>query len=214
MVGSLIGHHFISIGGALPYYLLPIFVTARLSAEANAYFYTTWMLGTLFGMVSVSVAQSLFAEGAHADTPLLHSMNRSIRIILVLLAPLMALFILFGGFILGIFGEKYPAQGLTLLHVLTLATIPDAITSVYISILRVQERLREAAILNIIMAVIVLAFSWVFLPSMGIAAVGWGWFASQVAGTIIAGCDYFVTRRNRPQLWAERPKAVPDAITS
>jgi len=203
LVGELVGHHFTSIGGALPYYLLPIFVTARLSAEDNAYFYTTWMLGTLFGMVSVAVAQSLFAEGAHVETHLLKSVRRSIGIIIVLLAPLMLIFLVFGGVMLSIFGQEYPTHGLELLHVLTIATVPDAITSVYISALRVQKRLREAAFLNILMASIVLGFSWFFLPSIGIAAVGWGWLISQTVGTTIAGIDFAITRRTRPEIWAE-----------
>jgi len=211
MLSSLIGHHFISIGGALPFYLLPVIVTARLSAEDNAYFYTTWMLGTLFAIVSVAVAQSLFAEGAHAGTHLLKSMQRSILIIVALLAPIMAVFFIFGGQILSIFGPNYPLRGLELLHLLTIATVPDAITSVYISVLRTQHRLREAAILNILMAFIVLIVAWFLLPTMGIAAVGWGWFISQLVGTVIVVVDFVITRRTRRDtLWAEvAPETIP-----
>ena len=203
MVGSLIGHHFTSIGGALPYYLLPIIVTTRLSAADNAYFYTTWMLGALFGMVSVAVAQSLFAEGAHAETHLLENMTRSMLLIVVLLAPLMILYFLFGGVILSVFGKEYPAHSLELLYVLTVATVPDAITSVYISALRVQKRLREAAFLNSLMAFIVLAFSWFLLPTMGITAVGWGWLVSQSVGTSIVAVDFLITRQTHASLWGK-----------
>ena len=203
MVGSLVGHHFTSIGGALPYYLLPIIVTTRLSAADNAYFYTTWMLGALFGMISVAVAQSLFAEGAHAETQLLENMKRSILLIVVLLAPLMTMYFLFGGVILSVFGKEYPAHSLSLLYVLTVATVPDAITSVYISALRVQKRLRKAAFLNSLMASIVLVFSWLLLPTMGISAVGWGWLVSQSVGTGIVAVDFLITRKTHASLWGK-----------
>ncbi len=45
---SLAGQHLINLGGSAPMYLLPLLVTARLSTTANAYFYTTWKVGSLF----------------------------------------------------------------------------------------------------------------------------------------------------------------------
>src|SRR5205809_2342322 len=59
MLSSFVGHHFISLGYTIPTYLLPVFVAARLSLTDTAYFYTTWLLGSLLFMVSPAVAASL-----------------------------------------------------------------------------------------------------------------------------------------------------------
>src|SRR5438105_13006038 len=68
MLSSLAGHHFINLGGTLPMYLLPVFVAVKLSATDNAYFYTTWMLGSLFSLVSSAVAPALCSEGSPAPS--------------------------------------------------------------------------------------------------------------------------------------------------
>src|SRR6185312_12317459 len=48
MFSSLVGHHLISVASLAPMYLLSVFVAARLNAADAGYFYTTWMLGSMF----------------------------------------------------------------------------------------------------------------------------------------------------------------------
>ena len=60
----LAGNYLITLGNALPLYLLPVIVVTRLSATANAYFYITWMVGGIFFMISSAIGSSLFAEGS------------------------------------------------------------------------------------------------------------------------------------------------------
>jgi len=48
LLRSLAGQHLINLGGSAPMYVLPLLVTTRLSTTANAYFYTTWKVGSLF----------------------------------------------------------------------------------------------------------------------------------------------------------------------
>ena len=56
MTRSLVGHHLTTIGFVLPTWLLPVIVVVRLSAQDNAYFFLTWLVGGMFFMVSPSVA--------------------------------------------------------------------------------------------------------------------------------------------------------------
>jgi hypothetical protein len=69
------GHQLIGMGAAMLPYLLPVIVTARLSASDNAYIYTTWMMAGIFLIISPALSQSLFAEGAH-DSEHLHRRAR------------------------------------------------------------------------------------------------------------------------------------------
>ncbi len=145
MLSSLLGNHFINLGGMAPMYLLPVLVTARLLATDNAYFYATWMLGSLFFMVSASVAASLYAEGSRAGRELGRNVRSGATAIAVLLAPTMAVFLLGGPHILAVFGPAYPRHGQALLALLVVSAIPDAVTNVYVTVLRVRRRLRAAA---------------------------------------------------------------------
>lgn len=199
MARSLVGHHIINIGGQAPMYLLPTFVVMRLSAADNSYFYITWMLGSLFFIVSPAVAASLFAEGSHASGDVLRKARTSMLIIGALLVPAMAVFWLGGAYIMAVFGPSYPRHGTLLLALLIISAVPDAITNVYVSVLRVQRRLRYASLLNVGMAALTLALAWVLLPLDGIAGAGWAWLIAQIAGSIFIAVDVLVAWWRRGQ---------------
>src|SRR6266849_7629131 len=126
MFSLFAGHHFISIGGILPVYLLPVFVAVRLSVADNAYFYTTWMMGSLFFMVAPSVATSLFSEGSHAVSDVTRKARASLMIIGIILGPIILVFLFGGRYIMSFFGPSYPQHGLSLLTLIAISAVPDA----------------------------------------------------------------------------------------
>ncbi len=192
-------HHLINLGGALPALLLPLLVTARLSAAANAYFYVTWMACSVFYMVSPAISVSLFAEGARDRADSRAALVRSARLAGVLIAPAMVVYLVAGPWLLGLFGPSYASHGETLLVLLVWSAVPDAITNVYISRLRVQQRLSTGAALNIAMGLFTLAGSWLLLPTWGIAAPGACWLGAQTAGSLFCAVDAALRRRGVEQ---------------
>ena len=197
MLGYLTGNYFINLGGLSIQYILPIIVSIRLSPVDNAYYYTTARVSDFFLSVSAAVAVSLFAEGSHKSDELSHKVRSSARIIGILLVPTMLLCFFGGGYVLSVFGANYARHGLLLLRIDVTSTIPDAITSVYISVLRVQKRLRFAAILNLGMAALTVALSWILLPIMGIAGQGLAYLLAASAGSVLAGVDILRIRHQR-----------------
>jgi O-antigen/teichoic acid export membrane protein len=71
-----------------------------------------------------------------------------------------------------------------LLSLLIISAIPDAITNIYVSVLRVRRKLYEAALLNTGMAATTLILAWILLPRLGIAGAGWAWLLAQCAGSL------------------------------
>jgi O-antigen/teichoic acid export membrane protein len=184
VLSQVLGHHVVIVGSMLPSYLLPVMVTVRLSAANTAYFYTTWMVGTIFFVISPAVSASLFVEGVHGTGRLSATAVASGRIIAGMLLPIMAVFLLGGPLILGLFGPNYAHHGESLLLALILSAVPDAITNVYVAVLRVQRRFREAATLNLGMAALVLVLAWFLLPVWGVAGAGWAWLIAQALGSV------------------------------
>ncbi len=203
MLSALAGNHFINLGGLTPMYLLPVFVTMLLSPADNAYFYMVDRLGNLFFMVSSAVATSLFAEGTHVADNLARKVRSSAMITALLLSPLMLICFFGGQYILLLFGPDYARHGLLLLQISVVSAIPDAITNIYVSVLRVQNRLRFAAILNVGMAALTLGCAWILLPRLGIAGAGWAFLIAQLAGSLVAGIDAV-----RLRLWRRTGKAT------
>jgi O-antigen/teichoic acid export membrane protein len=190
----LAGSYVTSLGNALPIYLLPVIVVTRLSAAANAYFYITWMVGGIFFMISSAVGSSLFAEGSNAPERLGAQARASVRATALMLLPAILLVLAAGEQILGLFGPEYAAQGTHLLWVLTLASIPDAITNLYVPVLRVRRRLRAAGTLTMGMAAFAIAGAWVIAPSGGLTGIGLVWLAAQALGSVWVGLDLLATR--------------------
>ncbi|MCA1693427.1 MAG: hypothetical protein LC749_01115 [Actinobacteria bacterium] len=184
MAGSLVGQHLITIAAVLATYLLPVLVVARLSTSANAYFYATWMLGSVFFMISPAVSTSLFAEGTTSPGAMQSLVRKSVMIISALLVVPMLVYLLGGRLLLGTFGPAYPAAGGLLLVLLTLSAIPDAVTNIAVGVMRATNRLRSAMWLNTAMLVACLVGSWFLLPHLGIVAVGISWIGSQSLGAL------------------------------
>jgi len=194
MLPLLARHYLINLGGAIAVYLLPLFVTARVSATANAYFYTDWMISSLFFMVSPAVATSLFAEGSHMTDGILRKARSSVLIISVLLAPPMLIILLGGRFILAVFGPSYAQHGLPLLAILVTSAIPDAIISIYVTVLRVQKHLFGAALVCLSLATLTLILAWMLLPLMGIVGAGLAWLIARLVGCLVVGVQVIISR--------------------
>ena len=197
MLSSFAGHYFINLGGLASQYLLPVFVAIQLSPTDNAYFYTTMKLADFFFMASSAVSVSLFAEGSHAADDLSRKVRSTAIIIGMIIGPAMFVCFFGGPYILLVFGPSYAQHGQELLRIYVVAAVPDAITNMYISVLRVQRRLRFAAVLNVGMAVITLGLAWIFLPVFGITGAGWAFLISQIAGSLTAGIDLIRSRHHR-----------------
>ncbi len=192
MASSFLGQHLITVAASLAGYLLPVLVVARLSAADNGYFYITWMLGSIFSIISPAVSTALFAEGAATPAALPALVRRCALLIGALLSVPILIYLIAGGWLLDLFGADYAEHGRLLLIVLTAAAIPDAITNIAVAVLRATGRLAEAIVLNASMLVACLAGSWLLLPRLGIDAVGYCWLGSQLLGVV-----YIVLARHR-----------------
>jgi O-antigen/teichoic acid export membrane protein len=181
---SMLGHHVTSVAGPLLVFVLPVLVTLRLSAVDNAYFYVTWMLGSLLFVVASSVGNSLFAEASHDPAQLREGVRRSIRAIAVALAPLCLGLILLGRFALSLFGSQYADRGFGLLLLLVASVVPDALTVLAVTYLRVKQQVWGAAVVNVVIAAVTAGMAYALLPQLGIDAVGWAFMAGQCAGAV------------------------------
>jgi O-antigen/teichoic acid export membrane protein len=194
-VRQLLGQHLTSVGGAVTPLVLPVLVVLRLGVTQNAYFYITWMLGGIFFMVSPSVASATFAEGVRAHSNLQGVVVKALRIIVIVLAPAMAIMIVGGKLVLGLFGAPYAAAGYGLLILLAVSAIPDAVSNVAVAVFRVTHRLGYSAALNLGILVVTLTGAWILMGSMGIAGVGMAWLGAQILGAIASLPAYALMRR-------------------
>ena len=185
-------------------YLLALIVTDRLSTADNAYYFTTWTMAGVVLIVAPAVSMSLFAEGVHRPDEIGALARSAFRIIGAIVVPALVAIEAMGGILLSAFGPAYAGHAVGLLRIAVLASIPQAVTSVYVGVLRAQGRLTTVALLSSGISFGTLALSWLLLPVIGISAVGWAYLAMQ-----LCACAYVVfdtRKRTSPErLQSGRP---------
>jgi O-antigen/teichoic acid export membrane protein len=105
-------------------------------------------------------------------------------VIAVLLTPAVAVMVICGKLVLGLFGTSYATAGYGLLILLAISALPDAVSNVAVVICRVTERLGYSTALNLSLLTLTLASAWILMPRLGIAGVGVAWLGAQTIGAI------------------------------
>jgi O-antigen/teichoic acid export membrane protein len=161
--------------------LLPIVVASQAGIRATAYFYLAWQIGYGLHMVSINMGYSLVVEGSTDPKRLAIFSKRLVLLNMRIVAPAAVAVAIGAPYIMGLFGADYAAEGSNLLRLLAVAAVPYGVVSVYISVVRVQRRVRRAAIVLAVMCGLVLTLSAVFLRWFGLEGVGIAWLLTQTA---------------------------------
>jgi len=184
------GNYLANLFMACPAFILPLMVVNVVGAEQNAYFYIGWMMAALLFAIPRAVSQSLFAEGSHFKDKLRGNVTRSVKFTYLLLVPAVIVLSLAGKWVLLAFGQSYSANGLHLLWVLSLSSLPLALTHIYTGILRVTGRIKELMAIWGFIALSVLLASYLIMPVTGIIGIGYAWLGAQAVVAI-----YVLARR-------------------
>jgi O-antigen/teichoic acid export membrane protein len=201
--GSFGGHYLINLTGVAPVLVMPLLVASRLSASDAAYYYAAWAVGGALFSIAGSVASSLFAEGSHDPAALPRLVRRSAIVTACLLAPAMAAAAVLGDVVLGLFGSNYAARGLGMLLIVIASAIPQAATTIYVSVLRVAGRLRRAALLYVGTGSLAMVGAWLLLPPLGISGAGLAWLLGQSFGATLAVAAWLRSRGRLPHAVAD-----------
>lgn len=159
--------------------VLPIIVLEVLDADAAAYFSLSWAIGYALYLVSNGMATSLLVEAALDEAKLGEYSYRVIIRTAWLLLPLVGGVVLFAPVLLSLFGTSYAAEGTALLRLLSVASIPGIVTTVYTAVQRTRGRMGELLLVTLAINTLVLALSYVLLGIRGITGIGIAWVISQ-----------------------------------
>ncbi|BEL12143.1 hypothetical protein Q0Z83_103340 [Actinoplanes sichuanensis] len=212
---AVTGHHLINLTQAGPAALLPVLVTARLGADANAHFYLAWMTASMLFMVSPAVASALYAERTNA-APV--PVTRAATVVLAMVGAPAAVLLIAGDRILALFSAGYAVEGGLLLQILVLAAFPDAVANLAVAHWRSRDEFRLCRRLNAVRAVTCLSLAWLLLPGAGVSGAGLAWLTGQTASALLVAAVVLARRHrnggavgvpprvgNRPQAGSEAP---------
>jgi O-antigen/teichoic acid export membrane protein len=144
---TAVAHHALNVALNFSPMLLPVLVTAMLSATMNAYFYVAWMIAGVLYLGPATLTTVLYAVGVRDPATLASKIKLTLG--LSVGGALAANVVLLVGAdrILSLFGDAYPTYGAPTLRILALGVIPSIVKEHYVAISRIEGRTSMAAIL-------------------------------------------------------------------
>jgi O-antigen/teichoic acid export membrane protein len=173
-----------SICWSIPQSVLPLMVVNVLGAEQNAYFYIGWSIAGVVFMVPAGASYALLAEGSHNEHKLSQEVRKSLKLILLMILPAIAVLLGFGNFVLRLFGENYSDNALNLLRLLVVSSLPLSINYIFLTVRRVEKKMKSVILLTGFIAVSTLISSYFLMLPLGILGAALGWFISQVLAAL------------------------------
>jgi O-antigen/teichoic acid export membrane protein len=102
-----------------------------------------------------------------------------------LVIPACLLLILLGRWVLFTFGAGYSERSMDLLRILALTSLPMTVERVHFAALKVRGRLKEVLAWRTALTVAVVGFSWWFVRTGGLEAIGWVYLTLHVTSALL-----------------------------
>jgi O-antigen/teichoic acid export membrane protein len=157
---STFDHNLLNLATYLPRAALPLVVTATLSAQANAAFYTAFMVLSFLAMVPGNVALTLFAVASGDRRALRSKVRMGLLICLGGGLPASLVVVFFADPIMSVFGREYEASAGAALSILALTYVPFVFHHFFLAISRVQGKVRGAGIFSVFAGLTELGAAW------------------------------------------------------
>jgi O-antigen/teichoic acid export membrane protein len=176
--GAALAHHALNLALQAPGLILPLIVTAILSAQMNAYFYVAWMIAGFAFVISSSLTTTLYAVGAANPAALAQKARFTLKLsfgvgLLVSIALLVG-----ANWVLGLFKGGYSQEASGCLRILALAVFPVTIRNHYIAISRVHGHLTNTALWMTAGGVLELILAGIGASLGGLIGLSIGWLVA------------------------------------
>lgn len=146
-------HNLLNLAAFLPRTAMPLVVTAVLSTQATAAFYTAWMVLSFIAMIPGNVAITLFAVASGDRKALASKVRMGLLICFGAGIPASAVLVVAARPIMSIFGDTYADLAGGALAILALTYVPFVFHHFYLAIARVQDRVRQAGAFAVVAGV-------------------------------------------------------------
>jgi O-antigen/teichoic acid export membrane protein len=178
--------------------LMPLLVVALLGSVEGARFYVPWVIVTTIDLLAGNLATSLIVESARDEGRLAEMAATVVRRALSLVVPLAAVTVVLAPLVLVPFGAGYASESATTLRLLGLATLPRALSTLYVGVCRAQRRVGCIAAVQAGQAVLVLGAAAVLVPAAGLAGAGAASLVGQVVVALFVVPRLLEVTRARP----------------
>lgn len=173
-LGNYIANIFINLTN----FLLPLIVLNSVGANLNAYFYISWTFSSILLMIPFSISRSLLAEISYSKDTFYDNVKKSLSFSLLLLGGSLILILFLGKYLLLLFGKEYSLNSFEPLLIFSIASIPYAVNQIYITIKRLEKKIKPVIIIYLTISMITIIISYMFIKQYGLNIIGYAWLFS------------------------------------
>lgn len=194
--GKTVGHMALDFTLQAPSYLMPILVTAILSATQNAYFSVPVMLEGFLSVLTVHITTVLYAVGVKGDDELIQKMPLTLAATAAIsVAGIVGVFI-FAEPALAIFGPEYAAQGQWVLRILTITLLPQSIKNHYVTIRRARGEMMQTAVVMTAIGIFETTVAVIGMLVGGLVGLTVFWLGATIVSAIFTAPRVYRTLRS------------------
>jgi O-antigen/teichoic acid export membrane protein len=194
-----------------PYFLLPVIVLANVSNDTYASFNVAWGIVAVAFYVPTAIGQALLAEGGRDGAHVHHQLRLAMWLALgLMIVGSLAAFV-GSDLITSVYGEGY-REAARILPAMVAAGIPWAVTSLYLSEVRILHRHVATVAITGALTIGIVAPALIFVPDDGLDGARAAWLLGNIAAAVVAVIAVQVTRaRNAADPALTDPGAAVDA---
>ncbi len=196
-------HHVLNTALLVPYFAMPIVANVVLGSERAAYLYAAWSVAGAVFFVPLSLSTALFASGARDSGTFLLEFRKTLRYSLLASAAATVLIVLFGRWVLAIFGPAYADAGYAPLVVMCLGGLGLIIKDHHVALARVTDDVGREALLVGVLSVAEVAGAVVGAVRGGLTGLTAGWLAAIALGAVVYGPRVWRAYRGRMDVSAD-----------
>lgn len=175
----------------------PLLVLALLGPDENASYYIATQIAWALYLVGSNVGDVLVAEGAIERRHLHRSLQTATRQVVGFMVPGVVVLLVGAPWILATFGGDYRADATTLLRLLALSSVPNALVALLVGVAHVRGRMGRVVGTYLGIAVASLGGGAGVLAAWGLTGLGWLWLVVQTVAAVVLVA---VTARDEPEL--------------
>ena len=180
-------HNWLNLATQGPRLLMPVLVTALISAEANAAFYAAWMIVGFLALIPTHFSTVLFAVGAGDARLLSQKVRFTMRTSTVVGGAATVACIVLAYPVLRVMGPTYAAEATLALQILALTYFPTIVKTHYIAVVRIRGQMLRGATLLTAGSVLEMAAGAIGAVLGGVTGVAIGVLLAMIVETVAFG---------------------------
>ena len=138
-------HHALNLALQAPTMVLPLVVAIILSPTETAYFSTAALVCGFVSVLPFALTIALFASSTQDETAAVERMPSTLAVAAVASTIGVLVLLASAPFVMRLFGADYAANGVVVLRILALSSLPLVVKDHYVALRRVQNRTGTAA---------------------------------------------------------------------